>query len=695
MIRLIYILIGWMVGAFLLFQYGGIFATPQNLSSNWRVISPMLEELSGEPQIGLGVHIADGGLRITKHLLYPSDTLVAKTTEEVQKIDIKLSPQSGTLVMSLGNTSKHFIFMEPTLLHPNSPNDNGIALEDNEIHLHYIDGSLHLVQDGWKQPITTTRPQMIEFMTTSESAVIEYISLQNFNDEVIFQEDYRQQGKLKHAIELGGILGLLLGLLLSFHKKGYVNAILQSIIVSVPLFLLLQIPRDMWMYFCELLYLSQSTGWELAQYTCISSYVLLIFLLFPSTRILTITSRRDPKEQSQTAQWTWMVLALCSIGYQYQEANPMILYTLVFFLLPLRLAKKASIRSTKWYIFDIPTLIFPMVLTPEIGILLGIFWRMVVLLSNITQFRKWNATVLADTFFICIVLLPVQTELFLRSTYVDRVWSPDGLKVQYRADDNATTLPLTWKGICGTPPTNSDYTIVISGGSSTGGAYQFKDEPQAFFSTKIHQDLCQISPPSTKLSLFNYGSADLNTHLINKRFPNIPQSKPDVLILYVGVNDVLTQRYPQTIRQREGGNNSSIQNSIPILFSSRLLTGLSIPLQNKTKDASQDLVSEVPPQDALKNLVELRNHLPENTQLIVVPEIIVSHLRKELREYDDMLQNFASEYPNTHYFIPTSKTLQEQDQLLADRNHLSREGNQWLGGEISQKLIEMKLIDGK
>ena len=36
----------------------------------------------------------------------------------------------------------------------------------------------------------------------------------------------------------------------------------------------------------------------------------------------------------------------------------------------------------------------------------------------------------------------IQTELFLRSTYVDRVWSPDGLQVQYRADDNATTLPL-------------------------------------------------------------------------------------------------------------------------------------------------------------------------------------------------------------------------------------------------------------
>ena len=139
------------------------------------------------------------------------------------------------------------------------------------------------------------------------------------------------------------------------------------------LFLLLQIPRDMWMYFCELLYLSQSTGWELAKYTCISSYTVLLFILFPSTKILTITSRRDPKEQSQMAQWTWMVLVLCSIGYQYQALSPMILYTLLFFLLPLRLAQKAQIRSTKWYILDIPTLIFPMVLSPEIGILLGSF----------------------------------------------------------------------------------------------------------------------------------------------------------------------------------------------------------------------------------------------------------------------------------------------------------------------------------
>ena len=53
---------GWCISIVSVWWY--FFATPQNLSSNWRVISPMLEELSGEPQIGLGVHIADGGLRL-------------------------------------------------------------------------------------------------------------------------------------------------------------------------------------------------------------------------------------------------------------------------------------------------------------------------------------------------------------------------------------------------------------------------------------------------------------------------------------------------------------------------------------------------------------------------------------------------------------------------------------------------------
>ena len=695
MIRLLYALIGWIIGAFLLTQYGGIFVEPQKLSSNWRVISPMLEELSGEPQIGLGVHIADGALRITKHLLYPSDTLVVNHEQEIQSIHFKLAPNSGTLVMSLGNTSKHFIFVEAHVLHPSSPSDNGIPLQNHEVHLEYIENSLYLVQDGWKKPITSTRPQKIEFMTVSNSASIEYISMKDNNGSIVIQEDYRGKGTLQHAIELGGLLGLLMGLLLSYTNKNHSIVVWRSILTFIPLFLILQITRDSWMYFCERLYLSQNTGWELAQYASISLYLILLFIQIPSTKLIMLTSRRDPLEHVQMAQWIWSILALCSVGYQYQSQSQNTVYwivylSLLFLLLP-RLIRKAQLRSIQIYIMDIPTLLFPIVLGIELGMLMGILWRMVILMSNITQLRKWNSTVLADTFFVCLLLVPIQSELFLRSTYINTVWSPEGLQVQYRSEDTQTSLPMTWKGICGTPPTTKDFTIVVSGGSSTGGAYQFKDEPEAFFSTQIHKELCSHVPSNTKLALYNHGSADLNTHLITKRFFTITNNQPDIVILYIGVNDVLTQRYPQTIRQRESSGSKT--SSIPFLFSSRLLTGLSIPLQSQQDASNKALVSEVPPEDAKQNLKELRENLPDTTHLIVIPEIIVSHLRNELKNYDRMLQEFASENAtNTHYFVPNSKSIQEQDALLADRNHLNRQGNQWLGNEIAQYLKEQNLL---
>ena len=94
-----------------------------------------------------------------------------------------------------------------------------LLLQDNEIHLHYIDGSLHLVQDGWTQPITTTRPQMIEFMHHSRKVQSLNIFQPKYpNDEVIFKRII-DNGKLKHAIELGGILGLLWDFCCPFIKE--------------------------------------------------------------------------------------------------------------------------------------------------------------------------------------------------------------------------------------------------------------------------------------------------------------------------------------------------------------------------------------------------------------------------------------------------------------------------------------------
>ena len=202
-------------------------------------------------------------------------------------------------------------------------------------------------------------------------------------------------------------------------------------IVSVPLFLLLQIPRDMWM-FCDHISLPEHRliGTHVHFFICVVDLV-----LFPSTRILTITSRRDPKEQSQTAQWTWIVpLVLHRLSISRSKPDDSLYFGLFSF--PCDLQKQYSQYEVVY--LDIH---FDFSDGSHSGNrnTVGYLWRMVVLLSNITQFRKWNATVL-DTLFVLSFFL-FKPNSFLRSTYVDRVWSPDGLKVQYRADDNATTLP--------------------------------------------------------------------------------------------------------------------------------------------------------------------------------------------------------------------------------------------------------------
>ena len=54
-------------------------------------------------------------------------------------------------------------------------------------------------------------------------------------------------------------------------------------------------------------------------------------------------------------------------------------------------------------------------------------------------------------------------------------------------EDSDKVIPLTWDGKCGT--LENTQRIVITGGSSAGGIYQFKEEPESFFSTHLHNKL--------------------------------------------------------------------------------------------------------------------------------------------------------------------------------------------------------------
>ena len=117
-----------------------------------------------------------------------------------------------------------------------------------------------------------------------------------------------------------------------------------------------------------------------------------------------------------------------------------------------------------------------------------------------------------------------------------------------------------------------------------------------------------------------------------------------------------------------------------LLYKSRLATGISLLFQSDQKK-SNELVAEVPVADAKENILSLMNDLSPIT-ILLVPEMASSPLQPQLLDYDSMIQELANTHPNIHYFQPLTDR-NESDIHLADRNHLTREGNQWLGQEIA------------
>ena len=63
---------------------------------------------------------------------------------------------------------------------------------------------------------------------------------------------------------------------------------------------------------------------------------------------------------------------------------------------------------------------------------------------------------------------------------------------------------------------------------------------------------------------------------------------------------------------------------------------------------------------------------------LLIPEIVVSPFLSEMQDYFDMLKDISDKEDNVFFFDPLYPN-EQGDMHLADRNHLTREGNRWLG----------------
>lgn len=347
--------------------------------------------------------------------------------------------------------------------------------------------------------------------------------------------------------------------------------------------------------------------------------------------------------------------------------------------LPLRAAKATGATAGAWLLRELPALAVVVVMGWGTGLLPAVLWRFLTLWADVPRLLERGARAGADAFLALFLLSPVACEAALRGTSVDHTWDADvlaGASVGGPAQ-MAMDVPF-WSATCGVgEPAN----VYAFGGSSTGGAWQFRGDPTAFFPARLHERLCDSGLAIRSL---NYGEGGRDSFDVAMGAPPLfAADPPKVVILYLGVNDLLTRDSPLTRKQRADtlATRSAATGVLDRLGSqSRLFTGLGLVVRPQAEPA---LVQAVPLADAEENIrAVVAAAAAVGGKVLLVPELTRAAERMEVQGYADMLVRLGGELPGATLVDARAAIGSALDDLMTDRNHLSAEGGDALAAAM-------------
>ena len=310
----------------------------------------------------------------------------------------------------------------------------------------------------------------------------------------------------------------------------------------------------------------------------------------------------------------------------------------------------------------------------------------------------------------CVLLIALAAEGTARLTYLDRAWSPTPpgrLRAHAslgwsRADKEfdyiinkkrptrypRDSYPVAFPGRAAGGATR----IVCLGGSSTGGAFQM-DDLDSFFPAELQRYLDRRAGRG-RYEVLNQGVGGWNTFHIRLYIESaITRLRPDILILYVGHNDIMTTG-SETYRQlwnRYRMQRSSLKGVVDVLNGSRLFVGYRTLLEALRHGPGGERVSHVPLNDARDNLERIIQVAGAGTHVVLLSEAI-NTADQTLVSYRRMLADVAARH--RQHFLDTNGLFWKarQDDLFLDRNHLSQRGHRRLARWLGELLVAQKLV---
>ncbi len=690
-----------MAGVCLAFFVGDRFVAPLPIDPTvWNVVSPGLDETVVTPLLGRGSHVLDGAMVIRQHAFHRADVLTLSDPRPVGRVDLLMAPDSGVLrLVFRGGTGPPGTVWLTANDYRTGPSQ-WTAREDpgQPWVLHLGDSGGKLEQPRKAVTLGEEGATAVEFTAESGEVKIAALHVEDTEGAVIFHEDFRSQGPAWPVLAAGALVGALVGgAVLAIVRRAVrpqEGALAAALCLGLPAVVAL-VPPGSWLWAVERLYLVRTAAWDLARLALLLSLVPLFAVALLRVGVLDVPTGGSTR--ARVSPWAWPLAMLVTVLAASRDLSGagwlLVVPCGAVLAVPWWVARKAGQEPAGALLRDVPALALVAAFGWHLGLLPALAWRLLVLAGSARGLLVRAPRAAADALWVLAASTIPAAELAVRGTYLQEGWDAARLSGELAPTVGWREATPFWTGRCG-DAAGAKVGVVWAGGSSTGGAYQFRGEPEAFFPAQAHQRLCDRLPGSTQLSSGNFGDGSRDTFTISRTLEKMfsQVGDPRLVVLYTGVNDVLTTNNALTRKEREvqeSERSGALRGLSGVANQSRLFTGLGLairPMHGQTSTQAQD----VPLPDAEENLRMVAEAAKaKGAHVLLLTEYVAEEQQFMLVDYAKMQERVAADYPHVSWFdVRAAMHAEDGAALLVDRNHLSRLGSARLADAIVPVILE-------
>ncbi len=529
----------------------------------WTVLVPGMDEQVMSPNLGRGSQIAAGRLTLVPHSFGRADRLLPRDPRPLSRLEIDLDPRSGPLVVNLVPPAGAGAGILNLKLRPGAwsdPSGKPVEIPKDEAAVLLFEGGRVLAETPAGPVALATQPAgSVELSAHAGPAFLRRFRALDTQGELVLEEDWSRaplpdSGRLKSALG-GGLLGLLVGAVALGARRRDLGLLL-GLGLLLPALLTLLLPHALWLNLVERLFLVRTSTWELAE----GVFAVALLPLLGAALLRSGLFAVGPPQRGELPWPAWLGAAVVVTAAGARGLDGPVLLALplgvAFLCLPLRLSQAAELSRNALLVRDLPTFAAIALLGWAQGLLPALLWRLLLILGLVPALVDKAPRAGTDLLFLTLLLLPVSAELAVRSSYLERGWSVEHLSgAELGAGEDATGVAPYWSAGCG----EDRREIWWFGGSSAGGAYQLGGEPEAFFPGQVHAALCARG---LGVETVNYANGGRDSFTFSRAIDALlAEGSPDLVVVYVGVNDILTENSSKTRKQREAARAARTADS--------------------------------------------------------------------------------------------------------------------------------------